>query len=254
MEGMFIDLENLDLALWDPITSRAIAFKDRLDMFAGDAGTTMIPTVVKETIRTHDAVFLSFDECEEPVLKVARTVRESGEMTFILLVNDRTRDLSPLFRPKIRPSGVLFRPVQNTDIRDVLIEIAGELDRITHSKKEELFIFKADGATRRLPLLDILFFEASSKKVLIHTKGQEIAYYDSIENLTASLPSYFLRCHRSFIVNIHKIKELRGKAMELCLTSGERIPFSRSYRESVKQAIYNAAMPEYEHDLPDVAW
>jgi DNA-binding LytR/AlgR family response regulator len=229
---------NLDIALWDLNTRRAIALKDRLDMFAGDDGAAMMPAVLKNPTLVHDAVFLSFDECGESVFKTAKTVRQSGEMTFILLVNDRTRDLSPLFRPGIRPGGVLFRPVQNSDIRDLLDEVASELDRLTHVKANELFIFRTEGVTRRLPFADILFFEANSKKVIIHTKGQEIAYYDSIENLTDFLPDYFIRCHRSFIVNIHKVKEMRGAEMELRLTSGERVPFSRSCRDAVRQVIY----------------
>jgi len=206
-------------------------------MFAGDAGTTLIPELPEAPLHAHDVVFLSFDECREPVLHIAGKVRQSGEMTFILLVSDRMYDLTPLFRPKIRPSGVLFRPVQNIQIREMLDEIASELDRITTGNPEDMFVFKAEGATRRLPFRDILFFEASVKKVLIHTKGQEIGYYDSIENLADSLPPHFIRCHRSFIVNKHMVKELRGAEMELGLINGERVPFSRSYRNSVKQAV-----------------
>ena len=237
-------MENIDLALWDPNTRRAVALKDRLDMFAGDAGATVIPADLKAPVKAHDAVFLSFDECDEPVLHVARTVRQSGEMTFILIVNDKGRDLTPLFRPKIRPGGVLFRPVQNTQIRDILEEIADELDRLTQSESEDLFIFKAEGAMRRVPLRDILFFEASVKKVIIHTKGQEISYYDSIENLSSTLPPHFIRCHRSFIVNTRMVKELRMAEMELGLNSGERVPISRSYRNSVKQAVAGQVVPD----------
>ena len=47
----------------------------------------------------------------------------------------------------------------------------------------------------------------------------------------------FIRCHRSFLVNARKIKELRGADMQLLLVSGGLIPFSRSCRDAVKQAI-----------------
>jgi len=236
-------LESIDLALWDVNVRRAIALKDRLDMFAGDAGTTLIPTAPKEPVRAHDVVFLSFDECGEQVLRVAGAIRRSSEVTFILLVNDRTRDLSPLFRPKIRPGGILFRPVQNAAIRDMLSEITDELDRLTQSNAGDMFVFSAEGSTRRLPFADILFFEANNKKVLIHTRGQEFAYYDSIENLTVSPPENFIRCHRSYIVNAQKIKELRGAGMELRLINGERLPFSRSCRETVRQTVCGQAAP-----------
>jgi len=230
-------LRNIDLALWDTNSKRATALKDRLDMFAGDKETALLPKSLKLPLQAFDAVFISFDDSGEPVLHAARTVRQSGEMTFILLISDRSVDLSPFFRPKIRPSGVLFHPVQNTHIRDLLEEITAELERLLGNETEDSFVFKAEGVTRRLPYRDILFFEASVKKVILHTAGQQISYYDSVEKLAKSLPPNFVRCHRSFIVNSQKIKELYGNEMELMLIGGERVPFSRSYKEVVKKAV-----------------
>jgi len=228
---------SLDIALWDSNARRSISLKDRLDMFAGDSGVTLIPTVQKTFIRTHDVVFLSFDECGEPVLQIARAVRKSGELTYILLINDRSCDISPLIRPKIRPGGVLFRPVQNYEIREMLDDVTSELDRIAHEKESDFFIFRAEGTTRRVLFSSILFFEASNKKVFIHTGGQEIGYYGSIESLITSLPTFFIRCHRSFIVNSQKVKEFRNTEMELVLSGGEILPFSRSYRNAIRAIL-----------------
>jgi DNA-binding LytR/AlgR family response regulator len=245
-------MDSIDLALWDSNDRRAIALKDRLDMFAGEFGATLLPKVLKLPIRAHDAVFLSFDECEEAIIETAKAVRQSGEMTFIVLVNDRKRNLYPLFRPKIRPSGVIFRPVQNSDIREVISEISDELNRISQSIATDLFIFKAEGTTRRIPLMDILFFEANLKKVIIHTKGREIAYYDSIENLNISLPDYFIRCHRSYIVNTSVIQSMSRVGMELNLTGGVRIPFSRPYRKRIIQIFNCPVSPDCKQANPNV--
>jgi len=228
----------MDLALWDANLTRAKNLKNRLDMFVPeDKEAAILPPAPQYPIEVHDAVFLSFDECDEPVLRVARTVRQSSEITFILLVSDRSRDLSPFFRPKIRPGGVLFRPVQNINLRNLLDEVAEELDRLTQAGSEDMFLFRTEGASHRTPFRDILFFEARNKKVIMRTLGQEIGFYGTIENLSASLPPYFVRCHRSFLVNSLKIEEMRGADMELKLTGGVRIPFSRSCCETVKRAL-----------------
>ena len=226
------------LALWDDNPHRAVMLKDRLDMFApGDKEATLLPLEPQPPLQPHDVVFLSFDDCGEPVLRVARTVRQSSETTFILLVSNRDCDLSDCFRPKIRPSGVLFRPLQNAQLRDMLSEIADELDRLTKAGGDDVFIFKSDGASHRVSFRDILFFEASNKKVLLHTAGQEIGYYDSIDKLAVTLPPYFVRCHRGFIVNTRKIEALRGADMELKLSGGYRVPFSRSNSNAVRHAM-----------------
>ena len=225
----------LTLAVWDNDRRRGSSLKERLDMFT-ERETALFSGQWAGTPR-HDACFLSFDDCGEPVMRVAQSARRAGETIFLLLVSDRDKDLTSMFRPKIRPSGVLFRPVQNVHLREMLCEISEEIDRLTRSETDDVFVLKTEGASHRIPFRDVLFFEASNKKVLLHTAGQEIGYYDSIDNLTAVLPEYFIRCHRSFVVNTRKIEELRWADMEIKLTGGVRVPFSRSQREAVKEAL-----------------
>ena len=225
----------LTLAVWDNDRRRGSSLKERLDMFT-ERETALFSGEWAGTPR-HDACFLSFDDCGEPVMRVAQSARRVGETVFLMLVSDRGKDLTSMFRPRIRPSGVLFRPVQNANLRELLYEISEEMDRLAQSGSDDVFILKTEGASHRIPFRDILFFEASNKKVLLHTAGQEIGYYDSIDNLSSVLPEYFIRCHRSFVVNTHRIEELRLADMELRLTGGVRVPFSRSQREAVRDTL-----------------
>jgi len=185
----------------------------------------------------NDVAFFSFDECGEIVLRAARTVRLSSDMTFLMLVGGKNCDFTPFFRPKIRPGGILFRPVQSHLLRELLDEVAEELNRLDQSDSDDLFVIKSEGVTHRIPYKDILFFEASNKQVALHTAGQAIYYYDSMDNLTVMLPAYFIRCHRGYIANIRKVEEMRGADMELRLTGGYRVPFSRARRNEIIQAL-----------------
>ena len=229
----------LSLGVWDLDRRRGLSLKERLDMFS--ERESMLYTGDVADGLSHDAFFLSFGECNEPAMRTAQSVRQSGDGIFLLLVSDRNCDLSPFFRPKIRPSGVLFRPLQNSQLRDFLYEIAEELERLSEADSGDMFMFKSEGATYRVPIKDILFFEASNKRVVLHTAGQDIAYYDSIDNLSTMLPQCFVRCHRSFIVNIRKIESMHGANMELLLAGSYRVPFSRSRRDQVIQALTAAA-------------
>ena len=226
------------LALWDEKQKRSAIIKDQLDMFSPeDKETTLLPLFLHPPIDHHDVVFLSFDKCGEPALNAARAVRLSSDMTFLMLIGGRNSNFLPFFRPKIKPCGVLFHPVQTSSLRESLEEIADELDRLVESESDELFVIKSEGVTYRISYRDILFFEASNKQVVLHTAGQEIHYYDSMENLSVVLPPNFIRSHRGYIVNIQKIEEVRSTVMELKLTGGYRVPFSRSRRNSIIQAI-----------------
>jgi len=224
--------------LWDEKQKRAAALKDQLDMFAPeDKEATLLPLFLHPPIEYHDVVFLSFEKCGEPVLNAARAVRLSSDITYLLLVGGRNSDFLPFYRPKIKPCGVLFHPVQTSSLREALGEIAEEIDRLTGSENEGIFVIKSEGVTYRISYRDILFFEASNKQVVLHTAGQEIHYYDSMDNLSVVLPPYFLRCHRGYIVNTRKTEEIRSSEMELRLTGGYRVPYSRSRRNEITKAM-----------------
>ena len=234
----------LSMAVWDTDRRRGLALKEQLEMFSEREAALYVGALEKKTAY-HDVFFLSFDECGDLALRSARSIRQAWEGAFIMLVNDRGRDITPCIRPSIRPSGVLFRPLRNAQLRDCLGEIADELGRLAHSGSDDgsdggsdgAYIVKSEGASYRVPFRDILFFEASNKKVVVHTPGQEIGFYGSIESLAAALPPYFERCHRAFVVNVRRIKALHGADMELRLDSGHRVPLSRSRRDAVASAM-----------------
>jgi two-component system, LytTR family, response regulator NatR len=54
---------------------------------------------------------------------------------------------------------------------------------------------------------DIIFIERSGRSTTIHTKGEEIKTYLSLNELEGELRERdFIRSHRSFIINIHFVK------------------------------------------------
>ena len=226
------------MAVWDIDRKRGLSLKERLDMISEREAVVYTGDWDGEGGVRHDVFFVSIGASGELELKIARSVRLTGEETHLLLVSERNRDISPFLRPAIRPSGVIFRPVRNAEIRDMLYEISSEIERLTHDGEADVFMLKADNISYRIPLRDILFFETIDRKVRLHTAGQEICYYDSIKNLTAVLPDYFLRCHKSYLVNTFKIEKLDGDKMEAILTGGYRIPYSRTRRNAVRQ-IFN---------------
>ena len=228
-------LETLSIAVWDTDKRRGQSLKERVEMFSEREAVVYCgdPAINDH----HDVFFLSFNEYGEPIIKTARSVRLTGEDVFLLLVCERGGDVTPFFRPLIRPNGVLFHPVQNTALRDVFYEIQAEVERLSQAGEIAAFVFKSEGVSYRLPFRDILFFEANNKKINIHTIGQEISYYDSIENLASMLPSSFVRCHRGYLVNTMQIEEMRSADMELRLAGGYRIPLSRSFKDSIKEAL-----------------
>lgn len=88
----------------------------------------------------------------------------------------------------------------------------------------------------RVLVKDILFVEIYDKNCHIHTDGEILTMRRTIRQLETELgkPS-FLRCHRSFIVNLEHVREY-GHA-DFVLDNGEHVPIRQAGRSRVKQVF-----------------
>ena len=85
-----------------------------------------------------------------------------------------------------------------------------------------------------LRLEDLDYLEAARNYVVVHAGGREYIIRETMSNLARRLSAGpFERTHRSFIVNIDKISEIRtaDTGQRIVLTTGDDIPLSRGYRD-----------------------
>ena len=89
----------------------------------------------------------------------------------------------------------------------------------------------------RIPFGQIYYLEAREKKVFIRMRMEELAINGTMEKLSERLPENFLRCHRSFIVNMDYISQIKLAENMLYLREGLFVPVSRSYKATVKRQL-----------------
>jgi two-component system LytT family response regulator len=102
-------------------------------------------------------------------------------------------------------------------------------------------IFKSRGRILFLPVDDIRWIEAEENYVRLHTSDQSHLLRETISRLERRLdPRSFLRVHRSSIVNLHYVKEVKNEVdgdATVVMISGERIAMSRSYRSRIQRLM-----------------
>jgi two-component system LytT family response regulator len=103
-------------------------------------------------------------------------------------------------------------------------------------------VFKSRGRILFLPVEDIRWIGAEENYVRISTDSESHLLRETMARLETTLdPEIFLRVHRSFIVNLHYVKEVKSDAdgeSVVVLTSGGRIPMSRGYRTRIQKFLH----------------
>ncbi len=77
---------------------------------------------------------------------------------------------------------------------------------------------------------DIIYAESLKDYVKVHTKGMSITTKEKISDFETKLPDFFIRTHRSYIVNSKKITAFTSQDVEL---GDKEIPIGISYKQQV---------------------
>ncbi|MER2260547.1 MAG: LytTR family DNA-binding domain-containing protein [Psychrobacillus sp.] len=92
-----------------------------------------------------------------------------------------------------------------------------------------------------VPFSDVIYLEARDRKTRIVTKNFTGTHAGSLQDFEYRLPrESFIRCHRSFIVNVHQIKEIypdTHSTFVLAMHSGEKVSVSQSYSSYFRKLL-----------------
>ena len=117
-------------------------------------------------------------------------------------------------------------------------------------KPSDRVIIRSSGRVIFVPVDEIDWVEAEANYVRVHLSGNRAHLCrQTMGKMTQQLDSpRFLRIHRSFIVNVNRIRELHpGNSGDfiVLLRDGKQLPCSRTYRHAL-QALYSQSVPKTE--------
>jgi len=100
---------------------------------------------------------------------------------------------------------------------------------------DEYFFVKSNGRIERVAFDELVYVEALSNYVTLHTVTGKLITYLTIKSLMESLPAdKFIQVHKSFIVNVNKIKAIDGNTLNLGTSS---ITIGQSFRDEIMNRI-----------------
>ena len=96
---------------------------------------------------------------------------------------------------------------------------------------EEVISINSDGRGINLKPSDILFIETTTTahKIRIHEENRQIEVYANLKDIQNKLPANYYRCHKSYIVNKNKIKEVNKKEYKITMINEEECYVSIRY-------------------------
>jgi DNA-binding LytR/AlgR family response regulator len=107
-------------------------------------------------------------------------------------------------------------------------------------KNSDHFFIKCDSQIEKVFYHDLVYAEAMLNYVMLYTTSKKMMVYITIKSLEEQLPTdTFIKVHKSFIVNINKIKSIEGNILDI---GNAKITISQSLREKVVNEIVKDKM------------
>lgn len=101
----------------------------------------------------------------------------------------------------------------------------------TPQPDSDFLFIKAEDKLIKLKKDDILFLESMRDYVKFVTAGKSYITYSTLKNMEEKLiGQIFLKVHRSYIVNINKIDDIRGNTIYVL---GNQIPIGKGHKEDL---------------------
>ncbi|OUJ76092.1 LytR/AlgR family response regulator transcription factor [Hymenobacter crusticola] len=98
----------------------------------------------------------------------------------------------------------------------------------------DLFV-KTNGKLLRINFEDVLFIEALSTYVVLVTNKHKHVVGGTLKSIEERLPfRHFVRVHRSYIVNLHRVEALEDNMLKL---GQYEVPVSRPYQDDLVQRL-----------------
>ena len=170
-------------------------------------------------------------------LQIALNIRSRYQVVCVFYAPIITRDCMAAVQWCTPP--VYLTPMTNKDHLFVNIELARAYARNTVLKTTSWFFIRQNQDYLKLRFKDVTHVKSEHVYLRIYTtSGKEYLIRENLNRFIFQLPDYFLRCHRSYIVNFENIDTIYKK--KIALESGVELPLAPSCRPDLLQFIRRA--------------
>ena len=179
-----------------------------------------------------DIIFLDIYMKFSNGIDIAREIREfDKECKIIFITSSKTHAIESY---ELRALHYILKPI-NEEKLSAAVKIAVE----SLDKQENKIILKTQKGDCRIFYKDILYAESKLRVVNIYLKSSEvISFYSKLEDFFETLEDErFLKCHKSFIVNMDYI--LRTENNNIFVYNNIIIPISSSNVAEIKGKYFN---------------
>jgi len=178
--------------------------------------------------KNYDILLLDIEMGEMDGVALAKKLREENDSVQIIFTTGYADYMAEGY--EVAALHYLMKPVSEEKLFAVLDRAAAAT-----GKTEQVVLLPKEGEMIKISSAAVQYVEAFAHSVVVHTEKQDLEVRLSISEIEQRLSKEFVRCHRSYLVNLKYISRIGKK--EVILDDGTTIPLARTAAAVVTQAF-----------------
>lgn len=165
-------------------------------------------------------------------IEAARRIRAENENSPIIFISSSEEFYREAF--DIYAFHYLIKPID----QNVFAGVLEKAMRITDSERNDILEITYKGKNSILKYSEIAFISSLNHILCFHMRnGIEYISYGKLDDIAVKIKSeLFVRCHKSFIVNLANVQEMNTDGFRA--NDDSYVPISRTYSASAKESYH----------------
>ena len=164
-------------------------------------------------------------------LQIAEQIRKTDKSIYIIFITGHFE--FGMVAYKYKTFDFLQKPLTKERFEETILRL---YDDILGNK---INYIRLDNDKTVIKESTIRFIKKDGMKVIFHTDTRDYETYSSFSKISAMLPYNFVRCHKSYIVNISKIADVDISANTIYFTRNDKCYIGPKYKENFLEVLKN---------------
>ena len=162
-------------------------------------------------------------------LDIAKAVREKNKDIYIIFTTAHLE--YAMLAYKVKTFDYIAKPITSDRLEDTIKRL---FDDIKGLPKKYI---KIDSKNTIVDAAEILYIKREGMKIVFHTESRDYDAYSSFNKIQFNLPNKFVLCHKSYISNINKIKDVEPVTNTITFNDGFTCDIGPKYKKSLMDVL-----------------
>lgn len=164
-------------------------------------------------------------------LELAEAVRKKNKDVYLIFTTGHLEYAMVAY--KFKTFDYLAKPITYDRLEDTVKRLFEDINGLP--KK----YIKIDNKNTIIDESQVHFIKRDGMKLIFHTSSRDYDTYSSFAKLEDKLPENFVRCHKSFVVNLDNVKNMDPVTSTVYLNDDSSCSIGPKYKQELMEVIKN---------------